>query len=887
MESPRKQSVFKKTVLAVLVFSIIFSSSFFVLPKKSEAQNATVIVGGIGTVQETISAWADGITSVMTGSLNTKFYVLDPLAGMIRKAILRKMTGSIINWINTGFQGKPSFLTDPNAFFRNIAKEQTNIYIIKLVGEQTNNPYALDLAYSLLNPSKGNFTLYDDMARNCQLRGGGNSCPPDLSTPYAREAYARQFIYGNVWGPGGWSNWYSLTQYNKNNIYGAYLQAQNELAQRKARETGNAQQELQQSGGFLSFKKCVRRVSYATGPAIATQADVDDNSNLNIGDNIGECAQWEIQTPGKAAADYLSSSLTSDMRQSEMAKDFWESVGAIVEAFVNQVTFMGVKSLSDTAAGIVSGGGGQPNYNFGSFTSQLINPTSPTFADKPTPGIPSAKDTILGKISEAKTNETNYKNVKIKSLKIVTDTESSLINLKNCYVSLRGNMEHDAFGKNGVIWVDTTIREQVTAVKSRLNTDVTSSLSLITQIDEFSQKTGGVNTPTELLTLSQDFSALTSGNGQIFHDAPSVIRAEQIEQPEIQTVATTLMAEIETRGDTCRANGGILPTTTSNTSGTGIANNACGTANGVARTSAPTNNLCPVENTTPGNVAGNGPWTWTCTNRSSSLVTACSAPFLPSTIKQVFTSSGSWTIPAGITKIKVWVIGGGGGGAGAGNTEDTAGGGGGAGGVVYKTFDVTPGLSRTITYTIGNAGMAGLGEGASGLGGNPTTVSYNGTIVLTANGGTGGRYNRDEQAIGGDGSGGDTSAIRGGLGANARGDVGGGGWGAIGGSSGSLGATNGGAGGRIIDVSGLVAALTSAGYIPLPNAPGGLQPVPFGNGGNGAGKSGGNGTSASFGGGGGGAAGFSLTGPVGSSFPSGMVAGGDGGKGAVVITSQI
>ena len=56
------------------------------------------------------------------------------------------------------------------------------------------------------------------------------------------------------------------------------------------------------------------------------------------------------------------------------------------------------------------------------------------------------------------------------------------------------------------------------------------------------------------------------------------------------------------------------------------------------------------------------------------------------------TSSGTWTVPAGITSVDVLVVAGGGGGAG------NAGGGGGAGGVVRNTaYSVTPGATISLT----------------------------------------------------------------------------------------------------------------------------------------------------------------------------------------------
>jgi hypothetical protein len=112
---------------------------------------------------------------------------------------------------------------------------------------------------------------------------------------------------------------------------------------------------------------------------------------------------------------------------------------------------------------------------------------------------------------------------------------------------------------------------------------------------------------------------------------------------------------------------------------------------------------------------------------------------------QVFTSSGTWTKPSGITKVRVTVIGGGGGGSrhGSGNN-----GGGGAGAAV-KLIDVS--AVSTVSVTVGAGGSGGTS--ASPNGGNGGSSSFG--AYCSANGGTGGASGSNDFGVGGTATGGD------------------------------------------------------------------------------------------------------------------------------------
>jgi hypothetical protein len=111
----------------------------------------------------------------------------------------------------------------------------------------------------------------------------------------------------------------------------------------------------------------------------------------------------------------------------------------------------------------------------------------------------------------------------------------------------------------------------------------------------------------------------------------------------------------------------------------------------------------------------------TVTNGAGSISIA-SAVTQPQVYSQAFFSSGSWTAPTGVTRVRVWVVGGGGGGS-------TGGCGiyGGVGGMAMGVYTVSPGTGYTVTI---GAGGAGASSGATG-----GTTSFGAFISATGGGG--------------------------------------------------------------------------------------------------------------------------------------------------------
>jgi hypothetical protein len=109
--------------------------------------------------------------------------------------------------------------------------------------------------------------------------------------------------------------------------------------------------------------------------------------------------------------------------------------------------------------------------------------------------------------------------------------------------------------------------------------------------------------------------------------------------------------------------------------------------------------------------------------------------FLSGKLKsQEFLSSGTFTVPAGITTVWVTMCGGGGSGGGWGASNGAAGGGAGAY-CIQRPVSVTPGASVTVTIGAGGASVTSGDAGGSAQVGNDGGATSFGAVSVSGGGG--------------------------------------------------------------------------------------------------------------------------------------------------------
>ena len=151
-----------KFISGFLILSIILPSVFFSAPKKTEAflgfgdivYDPTSYVpiwmqqvwGGMSAASTSISAWFDAHKFAQ--------WVLDNVLKRIAKALLAKMTQSIINWINSDFHGAPLFIQNPESFFKDIAKSEIRNLVDMIGYDSFRYPFGQQIALNIINSYK-------------------------------------------------------------------------------------------------------------------------------------------------------------------------------------------------------------------------------------------------------------------------------------------------------------------------------------------------------------------------------------------------------------------------------------------------------------------------------------------------------------------------------------------------------------------------------------------------------------------------------------------------------------------------------------------------------------------------------------------------------------
>lgn len=279
---------------------------FFVTPishvggiKKAEAQGLPVM--DIGQTLINTLAQLSG------AALEQKELVLDGLFSDIATQALQQMTNDTLEWINSGLDGDPAFVTDLSDYLQEIADDVAAEYIY---GEEVSSlctPFKLDVQLSLVKShtqENGHSGMKEQAA--CSLDG------------YTNDSEA--FLSGDFYA-GGWGAWFQVVLHPENTALGAKLALDRGQEAAKNEAKAEAAADVAAGGGFPSQRVC---------------------TTVGTGEFAKE--KCSITTPGSIIRDDLSFKLQIPARKLIEADEINEAIGALFGNLANQA-ITGVNGL--------------------------------------------------------------------------------------------------------------------------------------------------------------------------------------------------------------------------------------------------------------------------------------------------------------------------------------------------------------------------------------------------------------------------------------------------------------------------------------------------------------------------------------------------------------
>jgi hypothetical protein len=340
-------SKLQKLTLIILTVAIITPTTFLAAPKKADAAAASCLMSALGPLIGATSV----VTSIMSVPVNDMAVaqntatgagadvgtnlgecLLKALARAMAQSIIHNFSASVVDWINSGFHGSPSFVSNPEGFFANVGDIAAGQFIQGLgkLGDILCSPFDLQIRLALglslgVGAGGGKYQYY-----GCRL------------SDVQKNIY--NAFTGGQWGSSGWSNWIAITQ-PQNNVYGAYLYAQDAMSQQILKKVGLRQQETLWSGGFLGSEKCYDE--------FGNELSEDE---LAEADSLGYYYECETQTPGSVIGAQLNKTLGIPADVLSVSQDIDDIINALVNQAISQVF---------SATGILGMGRGGSSYTGG------------------------------------------------------------------------------------------------------------------------------------------------------------------------------------------------------------------------------------------------------------------------------------------------------------------------------------------------------------------------------------------------------------------------------------------------------------------------------------------------------------------------------------------
>lgn len=467
----------KKTIVPILILLLIFSQSFYIItPLVAKAQLLSVPV-----TDNALDSKECGPVSFIGVCMPA--LTLDAVGVAVAKLLIQNITISVVDWINNDFKGSPSFVSNPEQFFIDIADQELGALIESSDLNFLCSPFQIDVRLALYfkhSPFRKKISCtFTEVVGNVQGA---------VENSTINGMRMKNFLDGDF-SQGGWDSFVSLTQTPQNNFYGAYLEAETELGIRIGDKQILKQQELGQGKGFLSWKKC-RDV-----PANTATIQSEDPLDSRLGDYYESGSKTnkvcEVQTPGSVISSSLENSLGSGLRQLELADEFDEIINALIANLLKKAITGGMRSLSG------SGSGDKSSYFYGDGLELIKQQESKQLKDH--------KDATISVLNRSINTETSFYTLISSIMREASSTQAMFENVEKCYIdkidggrltTVQRNVAEDRIEE-----VNEIIILEISPEYELINNDYFSSQNIIFKLNEMKNSASNTKSLNDLSTI--------------------------------------------------------------------------------------------------------------------------------------------------------------------------------------------------------------------------------------------------------------------------------------------------------------------------------------------------------------------------------------------------
>ncbi len=439
----------------------------------------------------------------------TKSFTLDKLATMAAKQVLHQITGSVIEWINSGFKGSPAFLNNPGAFFLDAADQVTGAF---LAGNgplsSLCSPFAIDIRLSLALSQ----TSFASQRYTCTLgkiieaQKNGPEIIVNGQVVKSSQNSMDGFLRGDF-NQGGWPAFIALTTETQNNPYGAFFSAHGDLSARINARQNVIRADLQLGQGFMSWEDCKDIPGGTIDPndeyqVTEAESIVGSDPSVRAKPNKDGTVSYqtcETKTPGSVISGTLQKNLNVPVTELELADD----INAIMNALMNKLTM----TVLEKGLGAISGGGSGGGV---SYTQQIINDT------RNSRDIEQMLEKLRSDIISAQAKIDYYSPIYVKAVSILTETENRLLSAKACFAN-KGSSEYAGNYMSEIeLILETDIKPNLDQMKAEVELGRTNKQELTA----LSVELAGANYK-NLEETSRKFNELAQSGGLYFQHKES------------------------------------------------------------------------------------------------------------------------------------------------------------------------------------------------------------------------------------------------------------------------------------------------------------------------------------------------------------------------------